>query len=223
MSSLKQSFINKYLDPGDSLGEIVFGLIMVLTFTLGTSLSTGQGEGATRTLLIAAIGCNLAWGIIDGLMYVMECMFERGRQARLILKIHSTQNPEGAVAAIAADLDEKLDPISTPGARRLFYEDVVATIRSRKPVLTRVKRDDIYGGVASFLLVFFTAIPGALPFMFIDSPRIALRTSNAVLIAMLFVVGYQWGRKTNARPLGAGLFLVLFGMLLVFIAIALGG
>ena len=30
-----------------------------------------------RQLLAAAIGCNLAWGIIDAVMYVMNCITER--------------------------------------------------------------------------------------------------------------------------------------------------
>ncbi len=223
MSSLKQSFINRYLAPADSLGEIVFGLIMALTFTLGTGLSAGQGSGATRALLIAGLGGNIAWGIIDGMMYVMGCMFDRGREARLIRKIQATQNPQGAVAAIASDLDRKLGPISTPQARQQFYEDVVTTIRHRKPVVTRVTREDIYGGIASFLLVFIAAIPALIPFLLIDSPRIALRTSNGLLVVMLFLVGHQWGKKTDSQPWATGLFLMLFGMALVFVAIALGG
>ncbi|MDH4036123.1 MAG: VIT family protein [Candidatus Krumholzibacteria bacterium] len=223
MSSLRQSFINKYLDPGDSLGEVLFGLIMVLTFTLGTGLSAGEGSGATRTLLIAAIGCNLAWGLIDGLMYVMGCMFARSRDARLIRKIRATQDPKGAVTAIAGELDEKLDSISTREARHQFYEDVVTTIRRKEPVVTRVTREDIYGGIASFWLVFVSAIPAVIPFLFIDSTRIALRTSNALLVAMLFLVGHRWGRETNGRPWAVGVFLMLFGVALVFIAIVLGG
>ena len=71
----------RYLDPGERLGEVLFGLIMVLTFTLAARLTIGEGPDARRELLIAAIGCNIAWGLIDGGMYIMGAMLERARQA----------------------------------------------------------------------------------------------------------------------------------------------
>jgi hypothetical protein len=74
-------FVHRYLDPGERLGEILFGLIMVLTFTLTARATLGE-EGGDRELLIAALGCNLAWGIIDGGMYLMTAMLDRARDAR---------------------------------------------------------------------------------------------------------------------------------------------
>jgi hypothetical protein len=48
------------LDPGERMGELLFGLIMVLSFTLGAGIEMGDRE-ETRDLLIAALGCNTAW------------------------------------------------------------------------------------------------------------------------------------------------------------------
>jgi hypothetical protein len=58
-------FVRRYLDPASQLSEILFGLIMVLTVTLTAGLSVTEGKAGVRQLLIAVIGCNLAWGIID--------------------------------------------------------------------------------------------------------------------------------------------------------------
>ena len=66
------SFIATHLDPANRFIEVVCGLIMVLTFTLvGSQLVSDDPSGA-RKLLIAAVGCNVAWGIIDGVMFVMN-------------------------------------------------------------------------------------------------------------------------------------------------------
>ncbi|MFQ2093928.1 hypothetical protein ACK330_14935 [Aeromonas taiwanensis] len=47
------------LDPISRYAEILFGLLMVLTFTGGfNALEAGRGE--VRDLLIAGIGCNIA-------------------------------------------------------------------------------------------------------------------------------------------------------------------
>ncbi len=36
--TLSNNFLDRFLDPGDSLSEILFGLIMTLTFTLGAGI-----------------------------------------------------------------------------------------------------------------------------------------------------------------------------------------
>jgi hypothetical protein len=58
------------LEPGERISEILFGLIMALTVTGTTSVVTAD-RFQIRTMLIAALGCNVAWGIIDAGMYLM--------------------------------------------------------------------------------------------------------------------------------------------------------
>ena len=216
------SFVRRYLDPVDSLGEMLFGLIMVLTFTLGAGLATGVDESSTRALLVAAIGCNLAWGLIDGVMYAMHAMFERGRSSRILLELQRS-GESGALATIARELGPRLEGITSDEERSRLYQSVLRLV-ARKPVTpARLERADVYGGIACFWLVFMTASPAAVPFMVIDSPRLALRVSNGLLIAMLFVVGYYWARHINVNPLGTALAFTLVALVLVGAAIALGG
>src|ERR1044072_2520074 len=59
--------MHRYLDPSDTLGEIMFGLIMTLTFTLGAGIIIeDEGREGARELLVALIGCNIAWGLLAG-------------------------------------------------------------------------------------------------------------------------------------------------------------
>ena len=65
------------LDPISRYAEILFGLLMVLTFTGGfNALEAGRAE--VRDLLIAGIGCNIAWGMIDAIVYLITTLAERG-------------------------------------------------------------------------------------------------------------------------------------------------
>src|SRR5438094_10039595 len=57
----------RVLEPIDRVSEVLFGLIMVLTFTGSLSVAEAGRENI-RTMLIGALGCNLAWGIIDGVL-----------------------------------------------------------------------------------------------------------------------------------------------------------
>jgi hypothetical protein len=222
--SIRTSFVNKYLDQGASLGEVLFGLIMTLTFTLGAGL-TIQEEGAegARELLIATVGCNIAWGVIDGIFYVLGQLFERGRRRRVVQLVRGATRDTDAAALVAGELDDVIEKVMTPDERQRLYGRIVAQVRSGEIPPNPITRDDVMGGIASFWLVFFASLPAAIPFLFIDDARLALRVSNAVLLALLFFAGFHWARYTTARPVVTGLVFLVFGAALVAMTIALGG
>lgn len=218
-----ESFFHRYLDPADRLNEMLFGLIMVLTFTLTAGLTVEDGPDAVRTLLLATIGCNLAWGIIDGAMYLMASLLERSRLARAVAEVRAAPDEATAFAAIEQALDGTLTSLATDAERKTLYgmvRDVVMRTPAEPP---RVHRDDVYGALASGALVVLTTVPAALPFLVSDEPWRALRVSNALLIGMLFLVGYEWGRQAHVRPWRSGLTFLAAGVVLVAVAIALGG
>ena len=123
-------FLADSLSPGTRLGEILFGLIMTLTFTLGAGAYFGGSEGATTELLYATIGCNIAWGIIDAALMLFNTIFDRSRLARLGTAIASSPNDDAAVAIVASELDETLVPITTTDQRDALYRNVVTQVRS---------------------------------------------------------------------------------------------
>src|SRR5215470_10171812 len=96
----RERFVDKYLDPGSRLGEILFGLIMVLGVTLTAGLTAPEGDEGVRQLLLAAVGCNLAWAIIDAVMYVLNSMTARAEKARLIQAVQSAPHEGAALAFI---------------------------------------------------------------------------------------------------------------------------
>src|SRR6187402_3763423 len=90
-------FFARNLSDGERLGELLFGFIMTLTFTLTAGFVVGDGPDAVRELLIATIGCNIAWGIIDGGLMIIGKAFERGQFARLGQTLRKSENPDQAV------------------------------------------------------------------------------------------------------------------------------
>src|SRR6476659_4142505 len=103
----------RVLDPIDRVSEVLFGLIMVLTFT--GSLSVAEAERSdVRTMLIGALGCNIAWGVIDGILYLMTCLSERGRGIRAMRAVQQAESPEEAHRAIADALPPLLAAQITP-------------------------------------------------------------------------------------------------------------
>ena len=82
----------RVLDPIDRVSEVLFGLIMVLTFTGSLSVAEA-GRDDVRTMLIGALGCNLAWGIIDAMLYLMGCLAEKGQGLMIFLAVRKATDP----------------------------------------------------------------------------------------------------------------------------------
>jgi hypothetical protein len=75
----------RLLDPLDRISEVMFGLIMAVTIVGSLSIATA-GRTEVRTVLIGALGCNIAWGLVDAVMYVLRGMAERARQGQQSLR-----------------------------------------------------------------------------------------------------------------------------------------
>lgn len=223
----RDTFLRRYLEPADRLNEVLFGLIMVLSFTLTAGLAIGDGPDATRQLLLATIGCNVAWGVIDGAMYLTTCLLERSRTQRRVRAVQAARDDATALAVVREAVEEAVGGDVTDAATADERARLLALVRRlalRVPAeRSRLRRDDVYGAIASGLLVMLTTVPAALPFLVIESPQRALRVSNLLLVAALFGVGYQWGRYSYTNRWGAGCVFLVIGLLLVGTAIALGG
>jgi hypothetical protein len=217
------SLIPRYLDPASRLGEILFGLIMVLTVTLTAGLTVADGREGVRQLLLAAIGCNVAWGIIDAVMYVMDCVTVRSGKMRLVEAVQRAPDTASALKLVRNDIEPDLQELLDPENAEAMSRSVLKHVQQAKVTRTTVTKDDFYGAVACFFLVFVSCVPAALPFLFLSRPHFALRVSNFLLIALLFLVGRKWARYVGTNEWLTGSVMVALGLALVGVAILLGG
>lgn len=217
-------WLHKFIDPATSLSEILFGLIMTLTFTLGAGIVVqDEGREGARELLVAALGCNIAWGIIDACFYLITSTFEREQFRRLGRRVREVAGEAEAATLLASRFDEVLAPALEQDERQALYLRLARKARSHEATPRRLRGEDWLGAIASGLLVILTTLPAALPFAFIDDAYLAMRTSNAILLLTLFATGFGWARYTTMRPLVVGSVFLLGGLALVLIAIPLGG
>ena len=210
----------RVLEPIERISEVLFGLIMVLTFTSSLSVAEAGREGV-RTMFVGALGCNLAWGIIDAIMYLMACLTEQARRIRTIRAVREAAAPEEAHRIIAAALPPVIAPVlQTPELERMRLH---LNQLPEPPARPGLSGRDWWGALGVFVLVFLSTFPVVLPFVFKHDVTRALRLSNAVAIVMLFFTGYAFGRCTGHRPWVMGPAMVVLGVVLVAITIALGG
>ena len=210
----------RVLDPGERTAEVLFGLIMVLTFT--GSLSVAQaGRDDVRAMLIGALGCNIAWGIIDAVLYLMACLAEQGNSLSIYRAVRGTSDPGHGRRLIAAALPPVIASVLDPDALEQVRQKLLTL--PPPPARARLSGEDWRGAAAVFLLVFLSTLPVVVPFVFSSDAMLALRISNAIAVAMLFGVGVAYGRHAGQSPRLVGLSMVLLGCVLVALTSALGG
>jgi hypothetical protein len=210
----------RVLEPIERISEVLFGLIMALTFT-GTLSAVGYGRSEVRTMLVGALGCNLAWGLVDAIMYLMGCLADRATDRRTLAAVTRARTAEEARAAIVDHLPSTVASVLTLADLDRIHAALSAVAIPKRPV--GLTREDWLGAIAVFLLVFAATVPIVVPFLIVHDALTALRVSNAVAIAMMLFAGYAYGRLTGYRPwLTAGL-MVMLGCVLVALTIALGG
>ena len=207
------------LEPPERIAEILFGLIMVLTFTCSFSLSR-SGSLEVRHMLIGALGCNVAWGIIDGIFYLMDSLSARGHGIATLHKVREAADPKQAHQVIADALHPVLVSVLTERDLEVMRQKLNRLRIPARPLLTWT---DWRGAFGVMLMVLLATLPPTLPFVFVSNVRLALRISNAVAIAMLFGLGYAYGRYAHHRPWGWAFSMVVLGGGMVWLTIAVGG
>ena len=210
----------RVLDPIDRVSEVLFGLIMVLTFTGSLSVAEA-GRDDVRTMLIGALGCNLAWGIIDGIFYLMGCMAEKGQGLLIFRAVRKATDPKEAQRLIAEALPSVVASVLQPSELTAMHERLKQL--PEPPERARLRKDDWLGAAGVFFLVFLSTFPVVIPFIFMRNAGPALRVSNVIAIVMLFFTGYAFGRLTGRHPWLLGIVMVVLGSILVGMTIMLGG
>jgi hypothetical protein len=208
------------LDPIDRISEVLFGLIMVLSFT-GSISVVSDGRAEISELLWAALGCNLAWGIIDAVFYLMGTIFSRGHGLSVLKKLKFSKDIEISRNLLKGELPIYLTTILKPKEVDSINERLVKLESlPRKKIISST---DLRAAVLIFLLVFACTFPVALPFALIQNTAVALRISNLVALLILFFGGISVGKYAGFKPIWTGTIIMFLGIILVAITIALGG
>ena len=212
--------VKRFLDPMERISEILFGLVMVLTITCSFSVG-GDGGTEVHQMLIGALGCNVAWGVIDAFLYWLACFHVHGQKIRALRAVREAKSPLEAHCVIADALPPVLAAVTTSTELEEFRRRLQQL--PEPPQRPQLTKDEWLAGVGVFLLVVVATLPVVLPFLLVRDPKRALRISNGIAILLLFLTGYLYGYHTGYRPLRSGLIMVVFGAAMVAMTIALGG
>jgi len=208
------------LSPVDRVSEMLFGLLMALTFTGAVSVAE-SGNAAIRTMFVAALGCNLAWGLVDAVMHLVRTVTERGRLLTLVRAVQSAPDEQAGRAAV----EESLSRSAAGLVSSIEIEAVRARVAALQslPARPRLGWRDLRMALEIFLIVVVSTFPVVLPFLMMQDVRLAQNVSRAIALAMLFLGGLVLGRYAGYGSWRVGLIMAALGTALIVAINALGG
>ena len=195
---------------------------MVLTSTNTLSVATA-GRAEISTMIMGALGCNLAWGIIDAALYLMGCLNERGRNLLMLRAVRQPRSPEEAEAPDRGfELPESLASVLSESEAQALRQKLASASRAAGPPrpdqgrcaargrhLPAGFRVHVSGGHA--VPVHWRSPAGAAAFQ-------CHRNRHDVSYAAMCSRG-----APDFEPWPTGLLMVAIGCAMVGVAIALGG
>ena len=210
----------RLLNPIERISEILFGLIMALSFTCAISVVDATRLGL-KEMLLGAISCNIAWGVIDAVMFLINVLAQKGRDIAILNFVRESKEPQKAVTFIEETLSTEVASVITARSLEQIRLDIIASPpASRRAGLSK---KDLKMALGIFLLVFISTFPVAIPFLIFRDVRLALRISNLVATTLLFLGGWILARYSGYNKFRTGLYMALIGIILVIITISLGG
>jgi VIT1/CCC1 family predicted Fe2+/Mn2+ transporter len=220
MQDNREQMRTRVLDPVDRVTEVIFGLLMAMTFTGTISVATANQEDE-RTMMFAALGCNLAWGLADAVMYLLRTVIERTRNRTLFAGLRAGTDASTGQALIADALPPRIAMAAgTEGLEVLRQRLVASPAVPNHPFLGL---DDLKGALGVFLLVVLSTFPLVVPFLLLEQTGLAVRLSNLIGLVVLFVAGWILARYAGAKPWQGGVAMAVVGAALIAAIIALGG
>lgn len=208
------------LDPFDRMTEVVSGVIMVITFT-GSLNVIHAGRDDVHELLVAVIGCNAAWGIVDTVIYLMGRLSENGRNLNAYRAVLAAVDPAVARQRIADALPQVVAAVL--GDHELDTMHARLKELPEPPSRPTLSKDDWVGALVIFLLVFFVTFPLVIPFLLVQDATTAVRLSHSIAIVTMFAAGFRFGLREGVSPWRTGFVMVLIGAVLAAVTIVLGG
>lgn len=207
------------LNPVDRISEVLFGLIMAVTI-IGSLSIASAGPLEASTLLAAALGCNVAWGMVDAVMYLLRTLIGRSHARTLARQVRAA-SPEAGRGVLAQALPEEVRPLLDTKQLEAMRQRLLALPPQHGMALGRT---DFYAAIGIFWMVVLATFPVVLPFVWMDDAPMALHPSRGITLVMLFLCGTAFARYAgHPHPMRIGLVMAALGTLLILAVMALGG
>lgn len=203
--------------------EPMFGVIMVVCFTSVLRAFPNLAETILGTILLSALFCCIAWGLVDGIFYAWEAHYELDKKRKLQAQVQALADPNRGRELVEDDLGDTIVDLMNDEDKEQIYQIVERNVPGVD--LGRVSlKEDIITVLIAFGLVVGSSIIVILPFLWFSPVMTALKISNITGILLLFIMGY-WREedKRISKKLITGGFTAFVALIITLVTVVLGG
>ena len=210
-------FRQEHLTEGDMQTELLCGVIMVLVMMGYLKFSLAQDEFEFRKIMLfVPLGANAAWGIIDGIMYVLLNLRERTKKSRLLSLIKSYKDENDAFSLIKKGFDSRFIDLLSQETQTNVYREILKKLNeSTIEIPEGVTKSDLRIILTTFTIVISAGIPLLIPFIVLNDVLLAIRISHIIGLVMLFCIGYWWAKRASRHKIRSAISLTLLGLIIV--------
>jgi VIT1/CCC1 family predicted Fe2+/Mn2+ transporter len=154
-------------------------------------------------------------------MYLVRTVTDRGRALTLMRSVRAAVEAKAGRRLIESSLSRTVAGLVSATEIEAIRARIVAL--ASVPARPTLRRDDLLGAVAIFLIVTASTFPVVLPFVLIQDVALAKDLSRAIALVMLFFGGLALGRYAGYGSWKVGFMMAGLGTALVAAVMALGG
>jgi VIT1/CCC1 family predicted Fe2+/Mn2+ transporter len=203
--------------------EPMFGVIMVVCFTSVLRAFPNASDQIVGTILLSALFCCIAWGLVDGIFYAWEAHYELDKRK----KIQAASSASGDAGTLQQLVEDHLGDTLVDSLEDEDRKQIYQILEKKIPQVDLGSvsiRDDLLTVLIAFGLVVGSSVIVMIPFLFVDPLLTAIVVSNITGIVLLFFMGY-WREESAkiSRKLVTGGITALIALIITVVTVALGG
>ena len=203
--------------------EPMFGVIMVLCFTSLLRTYPRVADEILGHVLLAALMCCIAWGIVDGVFYAWEAHDELHRKKELQEKIRAS----AGAAAVHAGMEDHFSDTLVADLGERDQEQVYRIVGENLPAIALGQvslREDAITILITFGLVVGSSLVVMLPFLLVRPVFTALAVSNLSAIFLLFLMGFwREEERGSGKKIANCIAAAVIGLIITVMTVLLGG
>lgn len=218
--------ISDYLGKFWTGAEVMYGIIIAMTFTSTLRHPSFDTQTAYWAIVFSALFCCIAWGVADGFFYAWEDRYIARNQRKVIEASKSSDTNKLAYSMIKEELDKTILSNIGDNDRKRLYEGITEYL-SKTDNKNRKRSGKSRLGIiaATILLSSGAGVIVLLPFFILaNDVRIALEISVILGIMTLYLIG--WARAQGEMipmRIVSGIGAASVGMIIAIITTTLGG
>ena len=203
--------------------EPMFGVIMVVCFTSVLRAYPNLAEQILGTILISALFCCIAWGLVDGIFYAWEAHYELDKRKKIQEAAKGSAGAGDVEGLVEGHLGDTVVDLLEDEDRKQIYQIVNKKLPGIDLGSVSI-REDALTVLIAFGLVVGSSIVVMIPFLVIHPVMTALVVSNVTGIVLLFFMGY-WREEAKGigKKLTTGLLTAFIALIITVVTIVLGG